>query len=152
MNSWLNLSIILFLTSCAAMQSAVDDTMDGVNKDAEKLGAITETVSDDVEESVNPARDIVLQLTPDVAEKASMEIRNLFKTSNWRNIVEVYAMGLKDYTGQITAILYNEKGTQLETSNVQLTLMKEEPKTFTIEFSEGMHIRRDYRIKIKLTE
>ncbi len=138
------------MASCAAMQKTVNETMEGVDEDTKRLGNATENVADDVTESFNPAKDVKLVVSPELLKVASMEIRDLQKTSDWKNIVEVYAMGLTSYEGEITAIVLNDRGTQLETVKLSVSLTSETAQLLQIKFSESLNIKRDYVLKLNM--
>jgi hypothetical protein len=138
------------MASCAAMQKTVNETMEGVDEDTKRLGNATENVANDVTESFNPAKDVKLVVSPELSKVASMEIRDLQKTSDWKNIVEVYAMGLDSYEGKITAIILNDRGTQLETVKLSVSLTNETAQLLKIQFSESLNIKRDYVLKLNM--
>ncbi len=91
------ISIALLFSSYAAMQSTINGTMNGADKDAERLGNASDSVVNDIEDSLNPARDVKLILASGLTELASMEIRELEKTSDGKNIVQIFSMGLGEY-------------------------------------------------------
>ncbi len=138
-----------FLVGCEAMKSAIDDAVEGVEQDTEKLGNATDRATNEVDEAINPAKDVSIVLSGELETVASMEVRQLEKTSQWKNIAKVYAMGLEDYSGTVNVILFNEKGTQVEKTTAELNLKTDEPTTVEVKFSEGMNIKRGYMIKLE---
>jgi hypothetical protein len=142
--------IAVSMASCAAMQKTVIETMEGLDEDTKRLGNATENVANDVTESFNPAKYVKLVVAPELTKLASLEIRNLQKTSDWKNIVEVYAMGLDSYEGKITAIILNDRGTQLETVKLSVSLTNETAQLLKIQFSESLNIKRDYVLKLNM--